>query len=116
MHKLKDIKQEIQEQHEQLEFNRYKVNLLRSELTQSVRATLSSKAALVSAFAAGLLVGWRAWVRPPQPGSQPVAGRLKYLGHWLAPFKSALWSGLIRTVTNYTGGRIAEGLHEYRDQ
>jgi len=116
MHKLKDIKREIQEQHEQLAFNRYKVNLLRSELAQAVHETLHSRAALVAAFAAGLLLGWQAWVRSPQHGSSPLVGRLKSLGHWLAPVKGALWSGLIRTATSYTGGRIAEGLHEYRDQ
>jgi hypothetical protein len=116
MHKLKDIKREIQEQHEQLAFNRYQMNLLRSELAQAVRETLHSRAALAAAFAGGLLLGWRAWVRPPQHGSRPLAGRLKYLSHWLAPVKGALWSGLIRTATSYTGGRIAEGLHEYRDQ
>jgi hypothetical protein len=116
MPKLKDIEREIQEQHEQLAFNRFKVNLLRSELARSLHETLHSRAALVTAFAAGLLVGWRTWVRPPQSGVSPLAGRLQSLGHWLAPVKGALWSGLIRTVTSYTSGRFAEGLHEYHDR
>ncbi|HEX5057297.1 MAG TPA: hypothetical protein VFX02_12475 [Gammaproteobacteria bacterium] len=116
MHKLKDIKREIQGQHEQLEFNRYKMNLLRAELAQTVRQALHSRAALATTFAAGLLLGWRAWVRPPQHGGSPLGGRLKFLGQWLALAKSVFWSSLIRTASGYTSDRIAEGLHEYRDQ
>jgi hypothetical protein len=113
MPRLKDIKQEILEQHRQLAFNRRELGLRRLRLVMQFRSSLHSRGALLGAFAIGLLLGWRT-SRPPRRGGSPTAKGLRTLGHWLIPFKSALWSGLVRTATDYM--RPSGEPHEYRDR
>jgi hypothetical protein len=116
MHKLKDIKQEIQQQHRQLAFNRRELNLRRWELRQTLQQALHSKGLLLGSFASGLLLGW--WGRRPARGSShtPVSKGLKGIGHWFTPIKSVLWSGLIKTASSYTSDKLAEGLYEHHHQ
>lgn len=116
MPKLKDIKQEILEQHRQLALNRRELNVRRWELRERLRAALRSRSMLLGAFAGGLLVGWLAWARPVRHAGSPLGKGMQTLGRWLAPVKGALWSGLIKTATNYTSDRISGELHEHRNQ
>jgi hypothetical protein len=116
MHRLKDIRQEILQQHRQLSFNRRELNLRRKELQQRLRQALLSKTALVSSFAAGLLLGW---VSQSARGFQEHRGNaplLKGLSQWLSPVKGVLWSGLIRTVTGYSNGGISGESGEHDDR
>jgi hypothetical protein len=120
MHRLKDIQQEILQQHRQLSFNRRELNLRRKELQQRVRQALQSKTVLVSTFAAGLLLGWASQSARGFQARRGNAPMMKGLGRWLSPVKGALWSGLIKTVTGYTSDRIGDKLtgelHEHYDQ
>jgi hypothetical protein len=116
MHKLKDIQQEILQQHRQLSFNRRELNLRRKELQQRLRQSLQSKTALVSTFAAGLLLGWVSQSARSFHAHSGNAPLLKGLGQWLSPVKGVLWSGLIKTVTGYSNGRISGEPHEHYDQ
>ena len=123
MQKLKDIKQEILQQHRQLAFNRRELNLRRKELKETVRQVLQSKTVLLSTFAAGLALGWVSQsargfhAHHAHRGNAPL---LKGLGQWLSPVKGVLWSGLIKTVTGYTsdkiGGKFTGELHEHYDK
>lgn len=120
MHKLKDIKREILQQHRQLSFNRRELNLRRKELQETVRQALQSKTVLLSTFAAGLLLGWVSRSARGFPAHRGNAPLLKGLGRWLSPVKGVLWSGLIKTVTGYTSDKIGDKLggemHEHYDQ
>jgi hypothetical protein len=117
MHRLKDIQQEILQQHRQLSFNRRELNLRRKELQQRLRQGLQSKGVLLSTFAAGLLLGWVSQsARSLQTRHDNSAPVLKGLAQWLSPVKGILWSGLIRTVTGYSNGRNSGEPHEHYDQ
>jgi hypothetical protein len=118
MNRLKDIKREILQQHRQLSFNRHELNFRRKELKESVRQVLQSRTALVSTFAAGLLLGWVSQSARGlrMRGDASVSRGLNALGHWLTPVKAVLWNGFIKTITGYTSSRISEELHEHYDQ
>lgn len=115
MHKLKDIKQEILQQHRQLAFNRRELNLRRWELRQTLQQGLHSKGLLLGSFAAGLLLGWLG-KRPARGGDAPLFKGMKGLSRWFAPIKGVLLSGLIKTASSYTSDKLAGGLHEYHNQ
>lgn len=117
MHRLKDIKSEILEQHRQLAFNRRELNLRRWELRQKFQQSLHSRGLMMGSFAFGLLLGW-AWTRPAggSRGDAPLFKGLKALSRWVTPVKGLLLNGLIKTATNYTADRISEELHEHHDQ
>lgn len=116
MPKLKDIKQEILQQHRQLAFNRRELSLRRLELDRKFRQSLHSNGALLGAFAGGLLLGWLTLPRPSHHGRPPLVRGLKAMGRWMAPTKGMVWSGLIKTATGYTAGKISGELNEHRDQ
>ncbi len=116
MHRVKDIKSEIQQQHRQLAFNQRELNVRRSELRQKLLQVLHSRDLLLGSFAAGLLTGWLARARPLSSSNAPLARGFSAIGRWLTPVKGALWAGLIRTATHYTADRISGDAHEHYDQ
>jgi hypothetical protein len=119
MHSLKGIRQEILQQHRQLSFNRRELNLRRGELRQRLHQGLRSRGLLLCTFTAGLMLGWlthSARSLSARHGHTPLFKGLKTAGHWLTPFKGAVWSGLIKTATGYTADKISGELHEHYDQ
>ncbi len=118
MHRLKDIKREILQQHRQLLFNRRELNERRKELKETLRRTLQSRTVLVSTFAAGLLLGWVSQSARGlrMRGDATVSRGLNALGHWLTPVKAVLWNGLVKAITGYTSNRISGEQHEHYDQ
>jgi hypothetical protein len=116
MHKLKDIKNEILQQHRQLAFNRRELNLRRWEFRHALHQVVHSRGLLLGSFALGLLLGCLPRTRPTGHGNAPLSRALQAVGRWLTPVKGALWTGLIRTATHYTADRFSGEVHEHYDQ